>query len=44
MVFAAAREAGLPVVVTLAGGYARKVQDTVDIHVATVEEARAALE
>jgi acetoin utilization deacetylase AcuC-like enzyme len=43
-VFAAARAADVPVVVTLAGGYARHVQDTIDIHVATVEEAEAALE
>jgi acetoin utilization deacetylase AcuC-like enzyme len=38
-VFAAARQADVPVVVTLAGGYARRLDDTVDIHVATVEEA-----
>jgi acetoin utilization deacetylase AcuC-like enzyme len=38
-VFASAAAAGCPVVVTLAGGYARNVNDTVDIHVATVEEA-----
>jgi len=43
-VFAAVRAAGVPLVVTLAGGYARRVRDTVDIHVATVEEARRALE
>ena len=39
MVFGAARAAGVPVVVTLAGGYARRVEDTVAIHVATIEEA-----
>jgi acetoin utilization deacetylase AcuC-like enzyme len=33
------RSAGCAVAVTLAGGYALRVQDTVDIHVATVEEA-----
>lgn len=44
LVFDAAREARVPVVVTLAGGYARHLEDTVDIHVATVEEAKAALE
>ncbi|MGE0359560.1 MAG: histone deacetylase [Vicinamibacterales bacterium] len=38
-VFAAARSAGVPVVVVLAGGYARHVDDTVAIHVATIEEA-----
>ena len=30
------RAAGLPVVVTMAGGYARNVNDTVDIHLQTV--------
>jgi acetoin utilization deacetylase AcuC-like enzyme len=40
MVFDAARTAGVPTVVTLAGGYARHVEDTVAIHVATIEEAR----
>ena len=44
LVFEAARDAGVPVVVTLAGGYARQIDDTVDIHVATIEEARAALD
>jgi acetoin utilization deacetylase AcuC-like enzyme len=39
MVFDACRAGGVPVFVTLAGGYARRVEDTVDIHVATVEEA-----
>jgi acetoin utilization deacetylase AcuC-like enzyme len=38
-VFDAARSAGVPVVVLLAGGYARNVEDTVAIHVATIEEA-----
>jgi acetoin utilization deacetylase AcuC-like enzyme len=33
------RMARVPIVVTLAGGYARRVEDTVAIHVATVEEA-----
>jgi acetoin utilization deacetylase AcuC-like enzyme len=31
--------AGIPLVVVLAGGYARKVEDTVAIHMATIEEA-----
>lgn len=35
----AARAHGVPVVVTLAGGYARRLEDTVDIHYATVEAA-----
>ncbi len=39
MVLQAARNAGVPVVVVLAGGYARRLEDTVDIHFATVEEA-----
>jgi acetoin utilization deacetylase AcuC-like enzyme len=39
MVFDGCRKAGTPVFVTLAGGYARRVEDTVDIHAATVEEA-----
>ena len=34
--------AGLPVVVTLAGGYAPDVADTVDIHAATIATAAAA--
>jgi acetoin utilization deacetylase AcuC-like enzyme len=33
------RAAGIPLVITLAGGYARKIEDTVAIHVATIEEA-----
>jgi acetoin utilization deacetylase AcuC-like enzyme len=39
MVIATVRAAGVPLVITLAGGYARRVDDTVDIHVATIEEA-----
>jgi len=35
-VFAAARSAGVPVAVTLAGGYASTPADTVSIHVGTV--------
>ena len=38
-VFHAARSAGVPIVVLLAGGYARRFSDTVAIHAATVEEA-----
>jgi acetoin utilization deacetylase AcuC-like enzyme len=37
MVVAAARTASVPLVMTLAGGYAFDVNDTVDIHTATVE-------
>lgn len=39
IVLAACRNASLPVVVTLAGGYARRVHDTVAIHRATFETA-----
>jgi acetoin utilization deacetylase AcuC-like enzyme len=39
MVIEAVRAAGVPLAVTLAGGYARRVEDTVAIHVATIEEA-----
>jgi acetoin utilization deacetylase AcuC-like enzyme len=40
LVFAEARLRGLPVAVAFAGGYARKVEDTVRIHVNTVIAAR----
>jgi acetoin utilization deacetylase AcuC-like enzyme len=33
------RAAGLPLVITLAGGYARRIEDTVAIHAATIDEA-----
>jgi acetoin utilization deacetylase AcuC-like enzyme len=39
MVIDAVRAAGVPLVITLAGGYARRVEDTVAIHAATIEEA-----
>ncbi len=39
MVIGAVRCANVPLVVLLAGGYASRVEDTVDIHVATIEEA-----
>jgi acetoin utilization deacetylase AcuC-like enzyme len=39
MVFEYCRGAGLPVVITMAGGYARKVEDTVDIHFETLRLA-----
>lgn len=43
LVFDHCRAAGLPVAVTMAGGYARRVEDTVDIHFQTVcAAARAA--
>jgi len=39
-VFEEARRIGIPVVTTLAGGYARQVEDTVRIHVNTIVTAR----
>jgi acetoin utilization deacetylase AcuC-like enzyme len=39
MVFEACVQAGLPVAVTMAGGYARDIADTVDIQFATIETA-----
>jgi acetoin utilization deacetylase AcuC-like enzyme len=35
------RRAGVPLVIALAGGYARRVEDTVAIHAATIAEAAA---
>jgi acetoin utilization deacetylase AcuC-like enzyme len=42
VVIDAVRRAGVPLVVALAGGYARRVDDTVVIHAATIAEAAAA--
>jgi acetoin utilization deacetylase AcuC-like enzyme len=39
LVLRAARDARVPVAIVLAGGYARRVEDTAAIHVATLEEA-----
>ena len=39
LVVKAVRLAGVPLVITLAGGYARRIEDTVAIHAATIEEA-----
>jgi len=39
LVFDAVQRAAAPLVVVLAGGYARRIEDTVAIHTATVEEA-----
>jgi len=36
MVFEYCRQAGLPVAITMAGGYARAIEDTVDIHFQTL--------
>lgn len=41
MVLEACRTRGIPVAVTMAGGYAPHVEDTVDIHLKTVETAFA---
>jgi len=41
LVFDAARAAGVPIVTVLAGGYAANVDDTVDIHTATIEALTA---
>ena len=43
MVLESCRERGIPVAVTMAGGYAKKVEDTVDIHFQTVRRAAALL-
>ena len=43
IVFALARARGIPVAITLAGGYARNVEDTVTIHVNTIRAARDAM-
>jgi acetoin utilization deacetylase AcuC-like enzyme len=43
MVFETVRRRKLPVMVTLAGGYAKRVEDTVQIHVNTVRALREAL-
>ena len=40
MVIEAVRHGGHPLVVVLAGGYGRRLDDTVAIHAATIEEAR----
>jgi acetoin utilization deacetylase AcuC-like enzyme len=42
MVIDAVQQAAVPLVIALAGGYARRVEDTIAIHVATVEEAKRA--
>jgi acetoin utilization deacetylase AcuC-like enzyme len=43
-VFAEARKRGIPVATTLAGGYARRLEDTVRIHVNTILAAREVAE
>lgn len=39
LVFSYCRSAGVPVAVTMAGGYARQISDTVDIHTHTIAAA-----
>jgi acetoin utilization deacetylase AcuC-like enzyme len=39
MVLELCRRTGVPVAIVMAGGYARQVQDTVDIHFQTVQIA-----
>ncbi len=41
MVLEACRSAGIPVAITMAGGYARNIADTVDIHAGTLRLAKA---
>jgi len=41
-VFEAARDHGVPLAVVLAGGYAHRLEDTVALHVATIDELVAA--
>jgi hypothetical protein len=41
LVFEELRKRGVPIAMTLAGGYARRVEDTVRIHVNTIREAAA---
>lgn len=43
LVLGLCKERGLPVAITMAGGYARNVEDIADIHVATVRVAAALL-
>ena len=44
MVLETCRDRGIPVAVTMAGGYARRVEDTVDVHLQSVKRAADLLE
>ena len=44
LVLESCRERGIPVAVTMAGGYAREVDDTVDIHFQSIERAATLLD
>jgi len=43
MVLEACRDRGIPVAVTMAGGYARNVEDTVDVHFQSIKRAASML-
>lgn len=43
LVLSACEDSGVPVVVLLAGGYARHLEDTVDIHFGTFDEGRSSV-
>jgi hypothetical protein len=40
MVLDACREVGIPVAITIAGGYGRRIEDSVAVHLNTVRIAR----
>jgi hypothetical protein len=44
MVLEACRDRDIPVALTMAGGYARKVEDTVDVHFQSIRRAADTLE
>ena len=44
LVLESCRERGIPVAVTMAGGYARNVEDTVEIHLQSIERAATLLD
>jgi acetoin utilization deacetylase AcuC-like enzyme len=44
LVLESCRECGIPVAVTMAGGYARNVEDTVEIHLQSIEKAATLLD
>ncbi len=44
LVLTLVRDAGLPIAITMAGGYARQIDDSVDIHFSTVSIAREFLD
>jgi hypothetical protein len=44
IVLEACRERTIPVAVTMAGGYAREVEDTVDVHFQSIRRAADLLE